>query len=205
MFSVRCSSIKLLTASALLAVHAQVTVAQEPASDAFVAIGVGKLAYEIRNDGERFFDTNANQLKISWGVSLTPNWDFEFSYQFTETTTKPGLPTRLKEEPVFAALPSTFTVTTTARLEIASIRALRRSRHRWGSLFAAVGASGAAIETDFEIVGVGSISTDIHTSKNGLTAGAGLEWPLASVIWRLEYEWWDADMSGITVSILRRL
>ena len=176
-----------------------------PARGGYIGLGLGALAYEIRSDGESFFDTTSQISKFFGGFRLTRHWRFEFSYEFSGPTTEPGLPTSVAEDFNIPGFPGPLVATTTARIEIATVRGLRDFRRDWGAWYVGVGVSGAAVDTDFSILGAGSITANVHTSKNGLTAGAGAEWSWSSLVLRLEYEWWDADMSAVGLSLYRRL
>ncbi len=180
--------------------------AQAPAArDAYVGIGLGAFAYEIRADGQTFFDTTTSLSKLFGGFRITRHWRFEFSYEFSGSTTEPGLPASVADDFAIPGLPGPLTASTTARLEIATVRGLRDFRNDWGTWFIGAGVSGAAVDTTFAISGAGPISADIHTSKNGLTLATGAEWSWSSLVLRLEYEWWDADMSALGLSLYRRL
>jgi opacity protein-like surface antigen len=180
--------------------------AQAPAArGAYVGVGLGSLAYEIRADGDLFFDTTSRQAKLYGGFRLTRHWRFEFSYAFSASTTEPGLPASVSEELIIPGLAGPLVATTTARIEIATLRGLRDFRRDWGTWYLGAGVSGAAVDTTFDISGVGSISANIRKSKNGLTLATGAEWTWSSLVLRLEYEWWDADMSGVGLSLYRRL
>jgi len=193
------------TALALLST-AGTAVAQAPAArDAYVGIGLGAFAYEIRADGQPFFDTTTSLSKLFGGFRVTPHWRFEFSYEFSGSTTEPGLPSSVAEDLVLPGLPGPLVATTTARLEIATARGLREFRSDWGTWFIGAGVSGAAVDTKFQIAGAGPIAASVHTSKNGLTVATGAEWSWSSHVLRLEYEWWDTDMSGLGLSLSWRL
>ena len=180
--------------------------AQEPAArDAYLGIGFGAFAYEIRTDGRPFFDTTTRLSKLFGGFRVARHWRFEFSYEFSGSATEPGLPASAPDDFALPSLPGPLVATTTARLEIATARGLRDFRNDWGTWFVAAGVSGAAVDTKFAIAGAGSISANIHVSKNGLTLATGAEWTWSPVVLRLEYEWWDADMSALGLSLYWRL
>jgi opacity protein-like surface antigen len=176
--------------------------AQAPARDGYLGVGLGGLSYEIRSDGEKFFDTTAKLWKFYGGFRLTRHWQFEGSYQVTETNSRNGLPTSLEDLPI-SQLPGT--ATTTVRLEVATLRALRLLPYSWGSMFIGFGVSGAAVDTKLELTSRQSVGAGFHVSKNGLNLGGGAQWDFPTLSLRLEYEWWDADMSAVELSMHWRL
>lgn len=193
-------------ASALwLAALADVSAQPPPAQDAYFGLGLGSFAYEIDSNGSIFFDTTSAAIDFFGGFALSPDWTFEFSYRYTDKATVRGLPTKVADQLSFPGLLEPALFTTTARIEIATLRGLRYFRHDWGRWYLGIGASGAAVDTTFDVAGVGSTSANIHTSKNGLTLATGAEWAWPSFSLRLEYHWWDADMAGIGLSLHRRL
>ena len=178
--------------------------AQPAARDAYLGLGRGELAYEIRSDGEKFFDTTSVAWRLYGGFRLSRYWQFEGSYQVTQTASRSGLPKSV-EELAFGQLPAGAAATTRARLEIATLRALRLFPYSWGSVFAGFGVSGAAVDTEFEVTSSRVVGAGFHISKNGLNLATGAQWDFQAVSLRLEYDWWDADMSAIELSMHRRL
>jgi hypothetical protein len=194
-----------LIAPLALSLPVLVSAQAPPARDAYIGIGLARLAYEIRTDGEVFFDTATPMLDLYGGFRISRHWSFEFSYQFTGSVSEDRLPGDLSERLSFPVLPGPLPTRTTARVEIATLRGLRHFRHDWGAWYLGIGVSGAALDTTFEILGAGGLAANIRTSKNGLTGAVGTEWTWSSLVLRLEYEWWDADMSSIGLSLHRRL
>lgn len=171
--------------------------AQTPARDAYLGIGIAKLGYEIDVGDVEFIDTLAAGFKVYGGLSLNRRWAFEAAFQTTATDEHSAALAGGDLGAPLVAVP----VTATVRLELMTLRALRHHRYAWGSLYAAIGVSGAAIDTEVAVPAVPGLGMSLHTSKNGLTVGAGLQWDLSGLSLRLAYDWWDADMSAVELAL----
>ena len=174
--------------------------AQEPARDAYFGMGLGRLAYKISSSGSSFLDTSVGAMQFYGGFRLSRHWGFEGSYIISDTATQQGLPTSVRRALAGTGLPLDLDATTTVRLEIATIRLLRRFPRDWGQLFAGIGASGASVDTELRLAGGTPLAAGFHTAKNGLTFNAGTQWEFPSWSVRLQYEWWDADMQAAGLS-----
>jgi hypothetical protein len=177
------------------------TEAQTAARDAYLGVGFGKLAYELRADGETFLDTSSGAWRLYGGFRLSRYWQFEGSYHVTQTASRIGLPSSVAE----LALGQLPGARTTVRLELATLRALRLLPLSWGAVFAGFGISGAAVDTEFSVPASLVSGAGFRASKNGLTIALGADWDFRAVSLRVEYDWWDADMNALEVSMHWRL
>jgi opacity protein-like surface antigen len=170
--------------------------AQQPPRDAYLGMGLGQFAYEVRSDGSTFLDTTVGAVKFYGGFRLSRRWSFEASYQISAPRSRPGLPESLEPGlPGVGQIPM-LSSSTRLRLELATARLMRRFPFPWGQLFSGIGASGASVDTEVRLDGGNPVSAGFHISKNGLTVDAGVQWEFDAWSLRFEYEWWATDMQA---------
>jgi len=175
--------------------------AQAPARDTYLGVGIASFDYGIDVGDVEFIDTSTASFKVYGGFRLGHHWSFEAAFQTTATDEHSGALGGLPLGAPTGAGP----VTAAVRLELMTLRALRLHRYRWGSIYAAVGVSGAAVDTEIAGAATQGIGVSLHTSKNGLTVGAGVQWDLAGPSLRLAYDRWDADMGAVELALHWRI
>jgi opacity protein-like surface antigen len=128
----------------------------------------------------------ATGIKLYGGYRLENLWSFEGSYEVTDKA----------QDTAEGTLPAVGFVTATSGAEFAvlSFRAMRHVPFPWGSFFVGggyfVGEWDARLEADD---GVTVHRFEETSTEHGLTTILGLQWDLATVSLRVEYEWWDVD------------